>query len=52
VTFLDKNTVQQLEESLRGELLQPDEPGYDESRSIWNAMIDRRHGWTNNETEV
>jgi len=33
--------VQSLRERLRGSLLLPGEPGYDESRSIWNAMIDR-----------
>lgn len=27
---------------LRGPLLQPGDPGYDEARNIWNAMIDRR----------
>jgi len=27
---------------LRGTLLLPGDPGYDESRSIWNGMIDRR----------
>lgn len=27
---------------LRGALLGPADPGYDESRSVWNAMIDRR----------
>ena len=27
---------------VRGSLLVPAEPGYDEARSIWNAMIDRR----------
>lgn len=27
---------------LRGALLAPTDPGYDEHRSIWNAMIDRR----------
>ena len=42
VAFLNEKTIQQLNESLRGELIQPEEPGYDESRSIWNAMIDRR----------
>jgi FAD/FMN-containing dehydrogenase len=27
---------------LRGPLMLPGEPGYDDSRSVWNAMIDRR----------
>jgi FAD/FMN-containing dehydrogenase len=30
--------------SLSGTLLTPDSPGYDEARTIWNAMIDRRPG--------
>ncbi|HVS65502.1 MAG TPA: FAD-binding oxidoreductase [Thermoanaerobaculia bacterium] len=30
--------------SLEGDLLLPGAPGYDESRSVWNAMIDRRPG--------
>ena len=30
--------------SLSGSLLTPDSPGYDEARTIWNAMIDRRPG--------
>ncbi|HEX6534605.1 MAG TPA: FAD-binding oxidoreductase [Gemmatimonadaceae bacterium] len=28
--------------SLRGQLLDPGAPGYDEARTIWNGMIDRR----------
>ncbi|MDS0478592.1 FAD-binding oxidoreductase [Natrinema sp. 1APR25-10V2] len=28
--------------TLRGKLLQPDDEGYDEARTIWNAMIDKR----------
>ncbi|MBI4339761.1 MAG: FAD-binding oxidoreductase [Chloroflexi bacterium] len=39
---LDGTTVDQLRAKLRGSLLQPDDPGYDEARTIWNAMIDRR----------
>ena len=27
---------------IRGPLLRPGDPGFDEARSIWNAMIDRR----------
>ena len=30
--------------NLSGSLLTPDSPGYDEARTIWNAMIDRRPG--------
>lgn len=33
-----------LRRSLRGELCLPGETGYDEARSIWNAMIDREPG--------
>jgi FAD/FMN-containing dehydrogenase len=28
--------------TLKGQLLQPDDAGYDEARQIWNAMIDKR----------
>ena len=33
-----------LKASLRGAACSPGEPGYDEARTIWNAMIDRRPG--------
>ena len=31
-----------LKKSLRGQLCLPGDPGYDEARTIWNAMIDRK----------
>ncbi len=34
--------VQELQAQLRGTVLRPGDPGYDDARTIWNAMIDRR----------
>jgi FAD/FMN-containing dehydrogenase len=34
--------VRELRDDLRGELVLPGDPAYDESRSVWNGMIDRR----------
>jgi FAD/FMN-containing dehydrogenase len=34
--------VQELQAELRGSLLRPGDAGYEDSRTIWNAMIDRR----------
>ncbi len=39
---LDAATIKGLKETLRGELLTPGSPGYDQARTIWNAMIDKR----------
>lgn len=41
VTLSDEH-LQTLRAGLRGELLGPDAPAYDELRRIWNGMIDRR----------
>ncbi|MEZ4868582.1 MAG: FAD-binding oxidoreductase [Caldilineaceae bacterium] len=39
---LNETTVATLRSNLRGDLLTPEDAGYDETRRIWNAMIDRR----------
>jgi FAD/FMN-containing dehydrogenase len=39
---VDRKAVDDLKARLRGPLLLPGDVGYDDARSIWNAMIDRR----------
>ncbi len=39
---IDSARIESLRGALCGPLLQPGDTGYDESRTIWNAMIDRR----------
>lgn len=39
---LSSELVNGLKSKLRGQVLQPGEPGYDQARQVWNAMIDRR----------
>src|SRR5438552_17979928 len=39
---LDETALLELESSLRGELLRPDHPSYDEGRRVWNGSISRR----------
>ena len=34
--------LHRLQSELRGPVLLPGEPGYDEARAVWNAMIDRK----------
>ncbi|HEV8581965.1 MAG TPA: FAD-binding oxidoreductase [Thermoanaerobaculia bacterium] len=41
---IEPKAIEDLRARLRGPLLLPGEAAYDESRSIWNAMIDRRPG--------
>ncbi len=41
---LDKAALDGLRASIRGSILLPDDPGYAEARSIWNAMIERYPG--------
>ena len=39
---LPQAAINDFKTSLQGELLCPDDPGYDAARTVWNAMIDRR----------
>jgi FAD/FMN-containing dehydrogenase len=39
---LGEATVRELRDSLRGDLVLPGDEAYDEARSVWNGLIDRR----------
>lgn len=41
---VEQSALESLAGALRGVLMPPDGDGYDEARTIWNAMIDRRPG--------
>jgi FAD/FMN-containing dehydrogenase len=41
-TILGQGTVQELREGIRGDVIIPGEPAYDEARAVWNGMIDKR----------
>ena len=41
-TQLDAEAVAGLAERVRGPMLTPGDPGYDDARAIWNGLIDRR----------
>lgn len=38
--LLARSALQKFRESLRGQTFCPDDPGYDEARTVPNAMID------------
>lgn len=40
----DQATIEDFKVSLRGELVQPNDEGYDDARKVYNGMIDRRPG--------
>ncbi len=41
-TVIEKATIEQFQTGLRGQLIQPGDPGYDEARKVYNGMIDKR----------
>lgn len=41
---LDTAAVEGLQAAMRGEVIGPDNPSYDEHRKVWNGSIDRRPG--------
>ena len=41
---VESNAIRDLEDALRGKILDQGSPGFDEARTIWNAMIDRKPG--------
>ncbi|WP_222918958.1 FAD-binding oxidoreductase [Natrinema sp. SYSU A 869] len=41
-TPVDDGAIDGFREGLHGELLRPEDPNYDETRAIWNGMIDKR----------
>jgi FAD/FMN-containing dehydrogenase len=42
MTLLQAERIDELVSHFRGEVLRPRDPGYEEARQVWNAMIDRR----------
>ena len=43
-TTIGQDEIDAFASGLGGEAIVPDSPGYDEGRTLWNAMIDRRPG--------
>ena len=41
MSSIEQSDLDALKARVRGQLLMPGEPGYDDARSVWNAMIDR-----------
>ena len=43
-TTINQETIEVFGAALRGDLLTAKSPGYEDARSIWNAMVDKRPG--------
>jgi hypothetical protein len=41
-SVLQETAIHTFKTRLRGALLRPGDPGYDDARMVWNGMIDRR----------
>ena len=44
MTTQSSNLGKELKGMIKGSVLSAGDPGYDDARQIWNAMIDRRPG--------
>jgi hypothetical protein len=40
--MLDTGKIAEFKAGLRGQLIEPQDPGYDEARAVYNGMIDKR----------
>jgi FAD/FMN-containing dehydrogenase len=44
MSTITRDTIDLLKSKMRGPIILPDDPEYDQARSIWNAMVDKRPG--------
>jgi FAD/FMN-containing dehydrogenase len=42
MTALERRTIAQFQKTVRGQVVLPTDSRYDEMRSVWNGMVDRR----------
>lgn len=40
--MIESGTTERFRENLRGRLIEPDDPDFDDARAVWNGLIDRR----------
>jgi FAD/FMN-containing dehydrogenase len=40
--MIEESVFEQFSESLAGQLIRPNDPEYDETRALWNGMIDKK----------
>jgi FAD/FMN-containing dehydrogenase len=41
---VNEGEITNLKDALRGDLITPEDPGYEEARRVWNGLIDKRPG--------